>query len=114
MKRCRWCGETFAIRPGSGRPRKYCKRSHRQRHYESKRLTDGCGLEPDGLLIETFEIDDLRDRFFAFEAACEDIETDLEADGSLAAHKTAVAKLLAVARPILEIRSAFGDRDLYG
>ena len=114
MKRCRWCGETFAIRPGSGRPRKYCKRSHRQRHYEAKRLADNRGLEPDELLIGAFKIDDLRDRFFAFEAACEDVETDLEVDGSLAAHKTAVADLLAVARPILEIRPAFGERGLYG
>ena len=104
VKRCRWCGEAFAIHPGSGRPRKYCKRSHRQRHYEAKRLEDSRGLGPDELLIEAFKIDDLRDRIFAFEAACEDVETDLELDESPAAHKAAVADLLAAARPILEIR----------
>lgn len=103
-QRCRWCGEAFAIHPGSGRPRKYCKRSHRQRHYEAKRLADSRGLGPDELLIEASKIDDLRDRIFAFEAACEDAETDLQLDGSLVAHQAVVANLLAAARPILEIR----------
>lgn len=31
---CRYCGDTFAYQVKPGRPPAYCKRSHRQRHYE--------------------------------------------------------------------------------
>lgn len=103
-KRCRWCGAGFVINPGSGRPRKYCKRSHRQRHYEAKQLADRRGLGEGELLIEASKLDELRDTLFAFEAACEDVETDLEIDASPDALRAAVSDLLAAARPLIQFR----------
>jgi hypothetical protein len=37
---CLWCGAEFQV-SGSGRPRKFCIRSHRQRAYESRKFLNG-------------------------------------------------------------------------
>ena len=34
---CLYCRSPFERKPGPGRPPKFCSRSHRQRHYESRR-----------------------------------------------------------------------------
>ena len=36
--RCSWCGRRFEPTPGPGRPRLYCRPSHRQRAYEARSL----------------------------------------------------------------------------
>lgn len=38
--KCAWCGEGLPEHSGRGRPRLYCKRSHRQRAYEARALPD--------------------------------------------------------------------------
>ena len=103
-KRCRWCGAAFVVSPSSGRPRKYCKRSHRQRHYEAKQMADRRGLAKGELLVDAARMDELRDTIFAFEAACEDVETDLDIDESPDALRAAVSDLLAAARPLIQFR----------
>ncbi|GAB2778267.1 hypothetical protein [Streptomyces daliensis] len=37
--RCEWCGEPVS-QLGTRTPRRYCKRSHRQRAFEARRLRD--------------------------------------------------------------------------
>ena len=62
---------------GPGRPRRFCKRSHRQRHYEARRLADAQGLAPDEVLIGRDLFDAWRDQIYLLEAAIEDAEQDL-------------------------------------
>ena len=62
---------------GPGRPRRFCKRSHRQRHYEARRLAAAQGLAPDEVLISRALFDEWRDRLYLLEAALEDAEQDL-------------------------------------
>ena len=102
--RCGWCGAVFIASPGSGRPRKYCKRSHRQRDYEARLEAERRDLGDDELLIERAKLDELRDRLYVLEAACEDVETDLEEDETLNGYRRAVADLLKAARPLLRVR----------
>jgi hypothetical protein len=45
---CEWCGEPVP-QPATGRPKLHCKRSHRQRAFEARRLRklrELAGLEP--------------------------------------------------------------------
>lgn len=42
---CEWCGEPVN-QVGARTPRRYCKRSHRQRAYEARRLQRAAGLVP--------------------------------------------------------------------
>ena len=74
--RCAWCSDVIVQR-GSGRPRRFCRRSHRQRHYEARRLATAQGLKPDEVLIGRDQFDDLRDRLYVLEAAIEDADHDL-------------------------------------
>jgi hypothetical protein len=62
---------------GPGRPRRFCKRSHRQRHYEARRLAAAHGLAPDEVLIGRELFDEWRDQIYLLETAIEDAEHDL-------------------------------------
>ena len=62
---------------GPGRPRRFCKRSHRQRHYEARRLAGRQGIAPDEVLLRRELFDEWRDRLYVLEAAIEDAENDL-------------------------------------
>ena len=62
---------------GPGRPRRFCKRSHRQRHYEARRLAASQGLAADEVLIGREVFDEWRDQLYLLEAAIEDAEHDL-------------------------------------
>ena len=64
-------------KPGVGRPRIYCRRSHRQRHYEARRLAAAQGLRDDEVLLTRDSFDEWRDRIYVLEAAIEDAEQDL-------------------------------------
>jgi DNA-directed RNA polymerase specialized sigma24 family protein len=78
VQRCAWCGEPFAVAGGPGRPARYCRRSHRQRHYEARREADRLGIE--GVLISGSDWLSLRDALYRLETAFEDADHDL-ADG---------------------------------
>ena len=62
---------------GPGRPRRFCKRSHRQRHYEARRLASAAGLAADEVLIGRDVFDEWRDQVYLLEAALEDAQQDL-------------------------------------
>ena len=75
---CRWCGEEFLDTPGPGRPRQYCRASHRQRAYEARRLGESRQLTPDEVIVSRRAWDALRDALYRLESAAEDVAVDLE------------------------------------
>jgi hypothetical protein len=62
---------------GPGRPQRYCRRSHRQRAYESRKLAVGRGLEHGEVLLSASDWHASRDARYLLEAAARDAETDL-------------------------------------
>ena len=77
MQRCEWCGGEYAASRGPGRPARYCRRSHRQRAYEARRLAGERGIRPDEVLISRRTWEHLRDALYRLESASEDVAMDL-------------------------------------
>jgi hypothetical protein len=103
-RRCRWCSRPFAAVKGPGRPREYCRRSCRQRHYEARRRAAEVGLGEAELIVARTELDALNDRLYELEAAIEDVDRDLKAAGPKPDAKTvreALDWLLTAARPLV-------------
>ncbi len=75
--RCDWCGAEFTTPRGPGRPAQYCRRSHRQRAYEARRLATERGIAPHEVLISKATWDHFRDALYGLEAASEDVAMDL-------------------------------------
>lgn len=79
-RRCLWCGQRFALNPGPGRPRRYCRPSHRQRAYESRRLARAHALGAGQALVSLERLGAVRDLLYRIEAALDDVEADLAQD----------------------------------
>jgi len=111
---CVWCGRRFDGRGGPGRPRRYCKRSCRQRDYEARRRAGELGLSEGELVIARDELEGARDRLYVLACAIEDVERDLADRGDdpadvrraldwlLDAARQAVVPALPSIGPILE------------
>ncbi len=83
MKRqCAWCGRSFEWE-GVGRPPKYCRRSHRQRHYEARKEAERLGIG--GVLVTDHAWQQLRDAAYRLEASVGDAEVDLADDDPVGA-----------------------------
>ena len=67
---------------GPGRPRRYCRPSHRQRHYEARREATIRDLDTGDVVYRTSDINRLRDAMYVVEAALADARMDI-ADGGL-------------------------------
>lgn len=78
--RCAWCGRRFVQSPGPGRPRRYCRRAHRQRAYEARTLAKSHALRTDQVLMSTERMDAVRDLLYRIETAMDDVDTDLASD----------------------------------
>ena len=78
--RCRWCGRPYERTPGAGRPRQYCKRSCRQRDYESRRRGAELGLGEHELIVTREELNELRDRLYVLSETVKDVEQDITVD----------------------------------
>ena len=78
--RCRWCSRAFEPTAGAGRPRRYCKRSCRQRDYESRQRTSELGLGEHELIVTRKELNELRDRLYVLTETLKDVEQDLTDD----------------------------------
>lgn len=87
------------LAPGPGRKRWYCRRSHRQRAYEARRLADTHDLGPDDVLVARSTWEGLADRRYRLEAAVEDVRGDLEDD--LVRPREALEHLLEAATDLL-------------
>jgi len=99
-KRCKWCGVAFPVPAGPGRKPDYCRRSHRQRHYEARTLAERRGLAANEALVERSAIQRLNDRLYVLEAACEDVIADLESEVTVDTYRDALTHLLEAALPL--------------
>ncbi len=61
-----------------GRPKQYCRRSCRQRAYESRRRSGELGLGDDELVVTRNELDDARDRLYLISSAVHDARADVD------------------------------------
>ena len=102
--RCEWCGGEFRAPTGPGRPPRYCRRSHRQRAYEARRLAGDRGIRADEVLLSRRTWEALRDALYRLEAASEDVAMDLMAGRpTKAEYVDALAHLSAAVRDLQEI-----------
>lgn len=102
--RCEWCGEHIAKGNGPGRPRRYCRPSHRQRAYEARRLAARRGLHPDEVLVTRRTWDRLRDALYRLQAASEDVAMDVLAGRpTKQEYVEAIAHLTAAVRDLQEV-----------
>lgn len=67
-------------RPGrtTGRPPKYCRRSCRQRAFESRQRGVALGVADDELVITRNELDDVNDRLFDISLAAADARSQVD------------------------------------
>jgi hypothetical protein len=92
--RCSWCHRPLAQRPGAGRPRLFCSRSHRQRAYEARRRADELHVPTDQCIVSTADLRQLHDRLYRLEAAVEDVRADLAAGGGAVDYQQAYDHLM--------------------
>lgn len=95
--RCQWCGVVFADSEGPGRPRRYCRRSHRQRAYEARRLGHQLGLRSGDVVVSAQAHRSLQDRLYVLEAALSDVERDLRGSTGAEEYRRAFQHLYAAA-----------------
>jgi hypothetical protein len=103
-ERCVWCGEVVAKAPGPGRPRRYCRDSHRQRAYEARRLATRRGLGADEVLITRRTWEALRDALYRLEAAADDVAMDvLQGRPTKEEYVVAIGHLTAAVRDLQDV-----------
>src|ERR1700730_8923910 len=90
--------------PGPGRPPDYCRPSHRQRDYESRRRSADLGLSDAELVVTRRALDELRDQVYLLECAIEDVGRDLADDDSPDSVRRSIDWLLQAARPLVATR----------
>jgi hypothetical protein len=102
--RCEWCGRQLPVQDGTGRRRKYCGQSCRQRAYEDRNARRRHELPADAVVISAAERDDLADRLFQMLCAAEDVATALAESASRAELTELVDTLLAAAHAAERLR----------
>jgi hypothetical protein len=98
---CAWCGKPIDQGPGAGRPRRYCRRSCRQRDFEARKRARELGLAESDLIVARKSMEGLDDLLFVLTCAIEDVENDLALDGSLEQLSRSLGWLLEAARPLV-------------
>lgn len=88
------------MRDGPGRKPEFCRRSHRQRHYEARTLAERRGLAAGEVLVDRASVGKLNDRLYVLEAACEDVIADVASDVSVDSYRQALTHLLEAALPL--------------
>ena len=99
--RCRWCRRPIEVRPGPGRPRRFCKASCRQADYVARQRRLEAGLSEAELIVTRTALEELRDRVYVLEAAIEDVERDRAAAAGAEDLAEALEWLLDAARPVV-------------
>jgi hypothetical protein len=89
---------------GPGRPPDYCRPSHRQRDYESRRRSADLGLSESELVVTRKALDELRDQVYMLECAIEDVMRDLADDDGPDVARRSLEWLLEAARPLVATR----------
>jgi hypothetical protein len=94
----------LAVVAATGRPRRFCRSSCRQRAYEARRRAAEVGLSEHELVLARTQLDDLHDRLYVLECAIEDVERDVSATATRAELREAIDWLFEAARPLVELR----------
>jgi hypothetical protein len=102
--RCGWCGRRIEVAAATGRPRRYCRPSCRQRAYEARRRAAEVGLSEAELVVARSQLDELHDRLYVLTCAVEDVERDLRDSATRAEYREAIDWLLEAARPLTDLR----------
>lgn len=89
---------------GPGRPRRFCRRSHRQRHYEARRLAAAQGIAADEVLLSRDVFDGWRDQVALLASALEDADQDLSGSPGLREYTEAFQALYRAARATAGVR----------
>lgn len=71
---CVWCGRPVTD-AGTGRRRRYCRQSCRQRAYEQRVTVKGTSVPNDAVVLTAEEASAVADRAFEVRCAAEDVET---------------------------------------
>ncbi|MDF0530685.1 hypothetical protein P0W64_13995 [Tsukamurella sp. 8F] len=100
---CAWCGREV-VSEGPGRTRKYCKRSCRQRAYESRAALAGTPLPADSVVLSAQEAESLSERMFEVRCAAEDVQTAVAEGASPGELELLCARLVDTARSAERIR----------
>ncbi|MBY6363601.1 hypothetical protein [Rhodococcoides corynebacterioides] len=100
---CVWCGRPVD-ESGTGRRRRYCRRSCRQRAYEQRTSVRGTTVPDDAVLLTAAEAEALADRAFGVRCAAEDVATAV-AEGADADELAALsARMVEMARDAERLR----------
>ncbi len=108
--RCNWCGVGIVQSPSPGRPRKYCRRSHRQRAYEARRYAQIRKLDPDEVILSRESWETLRRALGNLQEVTVQLVQTLASDSSNRAYATAVGGLNAAVAELqvaIEVRAAW-------
>jgi hypothetical protein len=77
VEKCLWCRFPVVQKDGPGRPRRYCKRSCRQRDFEARQRAAAHGVDEGDILLARSEVNRLRDEIFVLQCAVEDADRDM-------------------------------------
>lgn len=100
---CAWCGRPVD-EGGTGRRRRYCRRSCRQRAYEQRRSLRMQELPEGTVVLTEAESADLMDRMFQLRCACEDLHTAIAEGEGPAELQRMSDELVAAARRAERLR----------
>lgn len=100
---CRWCGRSFALATGPGRPKRYCRQGCRQAAHLARKLAAAHGLGDDDVIVSREVLEDLQGRLYCLQAALEDVDRDLAASSEPDDVAEALRWLLENARPVAEV-----------
>ena len=98
---CGWCHRPFDQLPGSGRPRLFCSRSHRQRAYEARRRADSLKIPTGQVIVSEADLRSLHDRLYRLESAVEDVRADLNDQSGAKAYREAFEHLYDSAKDLV-------------
>ncbi|GAA4384408.1 hypothetical protein GCM10023147_04830 [Tsukamurella soli] len=92
------------VTEGPGRTRKYCKRSCRQRAYESRAALAGTTVPADAVVLSAQEAESLTERMFELRCAAEDVQTAVGEGATTAELAVLCARLVDTARDAERLR----------
>ena len=97
---CGWCRRPIGPTEGRGRPRRFCRRSCRQRDFEARQRLARHGIDESELIVARRDVNRLHDEIFVLSCAVVDAEADLHDAESTADLRRIVSSLLAAARDV--------------
>lgn len=96
-RECEHCGRSYVVAVGPGRPRRYCRRSCRQRAFEQRLHAGEQAWSDERLVTMARELATLEDRLDGVAAIVEELQRDVD-DGVVLDGEQLVLDLSAVMR----------------